>query len=172
MFYCSTIGQKLAHSMNCTFLDADDFHSQSNKEKMRKGVALTEEDRAPWLEALQGALRKNLDGNQQVVLGCSALKQGYREVLRGADGSYKEGSFKSMVNFVLLDAKAEILEDRLRKRLEEGQHFMPVTLLKSQLDTIQIEETEDILRVDATLQPEAVVDTILASHKLEQTTVE
>uniref|UniRef100_A0A7N1A5Y9 Gluconokinase n=1 Tax=Kalanchoe fedtschenkoi TaxID=63787 RepID=A0A7N1A5Y9_KALFE len=167
----STVGQKLAEAMSCTFLDADDFHSQHNKEKMRRGVPLTEEDRLPWLETLQGMLRKNLANGQPVVLGCSALKKGYREVLRSAADGYKPGSFTGEVKFVLLEAKAEVLEARLLKRLAEGKHFMPVTLLQSQLDTLQIDESEGILKVDATLCPDSIVNVIQASHMLEQADV-
>ncbi|CAM8988711.1 unnamed protein product [Rhodiola kirilowii] len=164
----STIGQKLAEAMNCTFLDADDFHSKRNKEKMGKGVPLTEEDRVPWLETLQKMISENLAAGEPVVLGCSALKKGYREVLRSADGSYKQGSFNSKVKFVLLEAKAEVLEERLLKRLAEGQHFMPVSLLQSQLDTLQIDDAEGILKVDATLSPDDIIDVILASDIMKE----
>ncbi|KAA8540132.1 hypothetical protein F0562_026824 [Nyssa sinensis] len=56
----STIGEMLAKVISCSFLDADDFHPQSNKEKMRKGIPLSEEDRIPWLETLRDALRVSL----------------------------------------------------------------------------------------------------------------
>uniref|UniRef100_A0A7N0VNN2 gluconokinase n=1 Tax=Kalanchoe fedtschenkoi TaxID=63787 RepID=A0A7N0VNN2_KALFE len=149
-----SLGKSLQEAMDCMFLDADDFHSQNSKQKMRQGVPLTEEDRFPWLETLQGTLRKNIAMGQQVVLSCSALRKGYREVLRSADESYKQGSFRSRVRFVLLDAKAEVLEARLLRRLAEGKHFM------------QVDQAEGILTVDATLKPEAVVNVIQVSHTL------
>ncbi|CAM8891253.1 unnamed protein product [Rhodiola kirilowii] len=156
----STIGQKLADAMKCTFIEADDFHSQYNKDKMRQGIPLTDEDRLPWLTTLQTTLRNNLSNGQATVLGCSALKNSYREVLRSGDESYKQGSFKSKVKFVLLEAMAEVLEARLRRRIAEGTHYMPVSLLQSQLDTLEIDDAEGILKVDATLSPGDILDAI------------
>ncbi|KAJ4847752.1 hypothetical protein Tsubulata_006932 [Turnera subulata] len=163
----STIIEILAKSLNCNFIDADDFHPQSNKEKMRQGIPLSEEDRIPWLEALRDALRDSLDNGKTILLGCSALQTRYREILRCGDPNYELGSYVSLVvKFVLLDAKAEVLTARLNKRAAEGKHFMPANLLQSQLDLLQIEESEGILRVDATLSPQEVVSTVIASLSL------
>ncbi|KAJ6297001.1 hypothetical protein OIU78_022680 [Salix suchowensis] len=94
----STIGELLAKALDCSFLDADDFHPQSNKDKMHQGIPLTEEDRIPWLEILQDALRESLISGKTVVLSCSALQKRYREILRSADCNYHhDGSFKSAV---------------------------------------------------------------------------
>ncbi|CAL5367902.1 unnamed protein product [Camellia sinensis] len=158
----STIGEMLAKAINCSFLDADDFHPQSNKEKMQKGIPLSEEDRIPWLEVLQNSLRADLVSGKTVILGCSALQKRYREILRSADANYRLGSYLSQVNFVLLDARADVLAARLQKRASEGKHFMPATLLQSQLDLLQIDESEGILKVDATLSPLAIVNAIKA----------
>ncbi|XP_028080264.1 gluconokinase isoform X1 [Camellia sinensis] len=160
----STIGEMLAKAINCSFLDADDFHPQSNKgiEKMQKGIPLSEEDRIPWLEVLQNSLRADLVSGKTVILGCSALQKRYREILRSADANYRLGSYLSLVNFVLLDARADVLAARLQKRASEGKHFMPATLLQSQLDLLQIDESEGILKVDATLSPLAIVNAIKA----------
>ncbi|XP_059624968.1 gluconokinase-like [Cornus florida] len=158
----STIGEMLAKVINCSFLDADDFHSQSSKEKMHKGIPLSEEDRTPWLETLRDVLRASLIGGENVILGCSALQKRYREILRSAHTNYEPGSYVSVVKFVLLDARAEVLSARLEKRAAEGKHFMPASLLQSQLDLLQINESEGILKVDATLSPQTIVDTIRA----------
>ncbi|WCJ27936.1 Gluconokinase [Euphorbia peplus] len=157
----STIGEMLAKVLSCAFLDADDFHSQSNKEKMRKGIPLTEEDRIPWLKSLKDALRESMIGGKTVVLGCSALQKQYREILRSADPVHEIGSYTCAVKFVLLDAKAEVLAERLSKRAEEGSHFMPASLLQSQLQLLQIDDCEKIVKVDATLSPQAIVNTII-----------
>ncbi|KAB5512307.1 hypothetical protein DKX38_029335 [Salix brachista] len=157
----STIGELLAKALDCSFLDADDFHPQSNKDKMHQGIPLTEEDRIPWLEILQDALRESLISGKTVVLSCSALQKRYREILRSADCNYHhDGSFKSTVKFVLLDAKAEVLAERLDKRAAEGKHFMPAKLLQSQLELLQIDDSEAICKVDATLNPQELVNSI------------
>ncbi|KAB1220193.1 putative gluconokinase [Morella rubra] len=156
----STIGAMLAKAMNCSFLDADDYHPISNKEKMRKGTPLSDEDRVPWLETLRDALRAGLSSGKILILGCSALHKQYREILRSADPNYELGSYASVVKFVLLDARAVVLSARLEKRAAEGKHFMPAKLLQSQLDLLQIDEAEGIFKVDATLSPETIVSTI------------
>ncbi|KAK6280650.1 hypothetical protein POUND7_020917 [Theobroma cacao] len=158
----STIGDMLAKVLNCSFLDADDFHPLSNKEKMRQGIPLSEEDRIPWLEMLRDVLKENLVVGKTVVLGCSSLQKHYREILRCADAAYEHGSYATKVQFVLLDAQAEVLAGRLEKRAAEGNHFMPVTLLQSQLDLLHIDDAEGIFKVDATLSPQVIVSTIQA----------
>ncbi|GAV85299.1 SKI domain-containing protein [Cephalotus follicularis] len=156
----STIGQILAKVLNCDFLDADAFHPQSNKEKMRQGIPLSDEDRIPWLKMLRDVLREILVAINTAILGCSSLQTHYREILRSADPDYEPGSYASMVKFVLLDAPVVVLVARLEKRAAKGKHFMPVTLLQSQLDLLQIHDTERILKVDATLSPQSIVNTI------------
>ncbi|GAV76653.1 LOW QUALITY PROTEIN: SKI domain-containing protein, partial [Cephalotus follicularis] len=155
----STIGQILAKVLNCDFLDADDFHPQSNKEKMRQGIPLSDEDRIPWLKMLRDVLREILVAINTAILGCSSLQTHYREILRSADPDYEPGSYACVVKFVLLDAPA-VLAARLEKRVAEGKHFMPVTLLQSQLDLLQIHDSKRILKDDATLSPQSTVNTI------------
>ena len=127
---------------------------------MGVGIPLSEEDRMPWLEALRDAMREYLMNRKGVILGCSALKKQYREILRSADSNYKWGSYVSTVNFILLDAPTEVLNIRLNKRAAEGSHFMPPSLLQSQLDLLEVDDSEGILRVDATLSPESIIDAI------------
>lgn len=158
----STIGHMLAEVMECSFLDADDFHPTSNKEKMHKGIPLSEEDRIPWLETLRDTLRERLLDGKNVVLGCSALQKHYREILRSADPNYRSGSFSSSVKFVLLNVEAKVLAARLQTRAAEGKHFMPPSLLQSQLELLQVDEVEGIWKVDASLSPQAIVGNIQA----------
>ncbi|XP_020540917.1 gluconokinase isoform X2 [Jatropha curcas] len=132
----------------------------SNAEKMRQGIPLLEEDRIPWLGSLRDALRERMTSGKNVVLGCSSLQKRYREILRSADPNYKLGSYVSAVKFVLLDAKVEVLVDRLNRRAAEGKHFMPATLLQSQLDLLQTDDCEGIFKVDAALSPQAIVNAI------------
>ncbi|XP_060674315.1 gluconokinase-like [Ziziphus jujuba] len=156
----TTIGELLAKETNCKFIDADDFHPVLNKEKMCNGIPLSDEDRIPWLEMLQDALKESIENKKTVILGCSALQKRYREILRSGDPNYELASYASVVKFVLLDAYAEVLAARLEKRVAEGKHFMPATLLQSQLDLLQIDDCEGILKVDATLSPQVIVKTI------------
>ncbi|KAI5056533.1 hypothetical protein GOP47_0028351 [Adiantum capillus-veneris] len=81
----STIGKSLAESIGCSFLDADDFHSEESKEKMKQGIPLIDFDRLPWLETLRDTLIDYILREKTVVLACSALKPSYRELLRTAD---------------------------------------------------------------------------------------
>ncbi|KAM2199927.1 hypothetical protein ACFX1X_002310 [Malus domestica] len=103
----STIGEMLARETNSSFIDADDFHPQSNKEKMRKGIPLTEEDRMPWLEKLRNGVRDKLLGGGTVILGCSALQKRYREILRSADPNYCWYMVQPMINVLDYSSKQE-----------------------------------------------------------------
>ena len=81
----TTVGQLLAQELDWHFYDANDFHSASNIEKMRGGVALTDEDRWPWLESLRELIEQCLAAGENAVLACSALKEAYRRRLRVSD---------------------------------------------------------------------------------------
>lgn len=132
--------------------------------KMQSGIPLSEEDRLPWLEKLRDVLKASIVNGEMLILGCSALKKKYREILRSADPNYNSGTCMSVVKFVLLDAPAEVFAARLEERAAEGKHFMPSTLLQSQLDSLKIHPSEGIFKVDATLSPQVIVQTILASN--------
>lgn len=129
-------------------------------EKMQKGIPLSEEDRIPWLETLRDALSNSLVHDRSVVLGCSALQKHYRDILRSADPNYKPGIDVCAVKFVLLDVQADVLAVRVEKRAAEGKHFMPAKLLQSQLELLQVDDSEGIYRIDATQSPQAIVKII------------
>ncbi|XP_074320418.1 gluconokinase [Silene latifolia] len=156
----STIGNLLAEALNCPFLDADDFHPQSNKEKMSRGIPLSDDDRVPWLQVICQALKEYITCGKKAVLACSALRNTYREIIRTSDPSYVPGGPCSSLKFVLLDVPVEVLSDRLKKRLAGGQHFMPPNLLKSQLELLEIDASEGVVQVDATQTPSVIVDII------------
>ncbi|XP_039135273.1 gluconokinase isoform X2 [Dioscorea cayenensis subsp. rotundata] len=152
----------LAKSLGCNFIEADDYHSQANKEKMSRAIPLNDEDRVPWLEALSGAIRKYMMNGETLTLTCSALQNKYREILRSADPNYKPGNYTTCrVKFVCLVAPAEVIAERIKIRSNDGKHFMPATLLQSQLDLLQINEDEQINKIDATLKLQSIVDSIL-----------
>uniref|UniRef100_A0A0D3GC17 gluconokinase n=1 Tax=Oryza barthii TaxID=65489 RepID=A0A0D3GC17_9ORYZ len=164
----STVAALLAETLGCSFIEADDYHSQANKAKMSKGIPLTDGDRIPWLEALRDAVRERLDHGEDVAVSCSALQQKYREILREGDCSFRSGSgsySSCRVKFVCLEASAEVIADRIRRRSMEGEHFMPASLLQSQLDLLQIDEAEGITVVDATVHPNAIVHDTIARFR-------
>src|SRR4051812_24404070 len=78
----TTVGTLLAQQLGWIFADADDFHTPANKEKMSKGIALTDADRGPWLDAIHDAMARWQSGGTNAVVACSALKQAYRDLLR------------------------------------------------------------------------------------------
>ena len=106
----TTIGVALAQSLGWRFLDADEFHSPANVEKMRSGVGLTDTDRAPWLAAMRDALERALTTDTSVILACSALKERYRRALTPEAAG-------SQIRFVYLHADEAVLRDRLAHRV-------------------------------------------------------
>jgi carbohydrate kinase (thermoresistant glucokinase family) len=150
----TAIGKMLAKKLGWPFHDADDFHPKENVEKMRAGIALSDEDRKLWLEKIRANIQGWLKHRQSTILACSALKQAYRDIL---------GVNQSTVRTVYLKGSYELL----RKRIEERQHpYMDKNLLRSQLDTL--EEPKDGLTVDISATPEIIVGTIIKSLKLNQ----
>ncbi|MFL5614665.1 MAG: gluconokinase [Gemmatimonadaceae bacterium] len=150
----TTVGKPLAESLGWLFLDADDFHSPENVERMRHGIALTDAERAPWLATIRAALDRSLESGVNVVLACSALKADYRQALIPLHA-------EKSVCFVYLRADAAVLRERLAHR--EG-HYAGPSLLKSQLDTL--EEPADALWVDASRPPEEIIARIRETLRL------
>jgi gluconokinase len=129
----TTVGQALAQELHWQFVDADDFHTAANIAKMRAGIPLNDADRAPWLQALRGAITQWIAEAKSVVLACSALKQAYRNHLAVAPE----------VRLVFLRADFELIAQRLEDRHE---HYMNPALLKSQFETL--EPPQDAVSVD------------------------
>ncbi len=135
----TTIGKMLAQKIQWQFKDADDFHPQTNIDKMHRGEALTDEDRRPWLELLRQEIDRAFQANVNLILACSALKAPYRQVLD--DGTDR-------IKFVYLKGSIELIQQRLKKR---HGHFMNPQLLKSQFD--DLEEPDDAIVVDISRDP-------------------
>lgn len=128
------IGTEVARALGWDFQDADAYHSDANVEKMRSGQPLTDADRWPWLDSLNGMLRER----SHVVLACSALKAGYRRrLLEGLAG-------EALV--VYLHASPQTLTARLQGR--QG-HYMPAALLDSQFAALEMPGSDEALWVDA-----------------------
>jgi gluconokinase len=132
----TTVGSRLASDLGWPFYDADDFHPPENVAKMARGIALTDADRGPWLKAIRKRIDETTAANGHAAIGCSALKESYRHVLR--DGA--------PVAFAWLTGPRALLAERLRHRVG---HFMNPALLDSQLQTL--EEPAYAVRVEIAL---------------------
>ncbi len=141
----TTIGSLLARELNWDFYDADDFHPQSNREKMSQGVPLTDEDRANWLFVLRNLLTQNEKTGESTILACSALKESYRSILQ----------INQQVHFVYLKGTYEQIEERLKNR---SGHFMSAKMLSSQFEIL--EEPTNTLVVNIQNSPEEIVSLI------------
>lgn len=146
----STLAKTLAEAIDARFLDADDFHPPENVAKMSAGQPLTDEDRAGWLTKLNDELQAGVARGEILVLACSALKRDYRRQLRAG-----------IVNFttVFLDGAREVLEHRLQTR---SAHFMPASLLDSQLATLERPNPDETVVIDFECPLEKAVESVRA----------
>lgn len=119
----SSVGVALAVTCGLAFVDGDDLHPRANIDKMASGLPLSDTDRAPWLADVGHCLA---DTPGPVVIGCSALKHSYRDMIRAA--------VPEPVRFLHLDAPRDVLVGRVQGR---AGHFMPAALLDSQLATLE-----------------------------------
>jgi gluconokinase len=145
----STIGTLLAERIGAEFADGDDYHPLANKQKMAAGHPLNDEDRKPWLETLNGIIRRWHEAGKGGVLACSALKEKYRKTL-------ETGLPESAMTFVWLDPPKDLIAERLSERKHE---FMNPNLLDSQLQTL--EPPSDALRIVNDRSPDEIVSQIL-----------
>jgi len=143
----TAVGKRVAQKFNWIFLDADDFHPPANIEKMKHGIPLNDQDRAPWLQRLHDELQHQLAEGHSVILACSALKESYRSVLRDEAIPPK---------FVYLDVDPETIRDRLQHRTA---HFFPKELMESQFATL--EKPKDAIIIDARKPLAEVVDLVI-----------
>jgi gluconokinase len=148
----TTVGKLLASQLGWEFADADDFHPQSNVKKIRHGIALTDEDREPWLDRLREAIVRWIAEGKSVILACSALKRSYRAKL----------CVGPQVRFVYLKGSAALIADRLRSR---HGHFAGESILASQL--ADLEEPEKAITVDITGTPEQIAAEIKRALAME-----
>lgn len=148
----STLGALLAQALDCPFLEGDSYHSAQAVEKMRGGAALTDADRWPWLDRLGAAIAVTVAERGVAVAACSALKRVYRDRLRTAIGV--------PVHFILLDQDRAELLARLGNR---PGHYMPASLLDSQLATLEPPAPEEgAMILTADMPPNALRDRVLA----------
>lgn len=149
----TTISQALAQALGWHFSDADAFHTPAAKDKMKRGIPLNDQDRSPWLQALQSMIDLWLLTGQNAVLACSALKSKYRHVLRCDD---------PRVQLVYVQGSYELLFERLKHR---QNHFMKENMLQSQFDTLEEPIPSEALYVDAAKPSRVIVQEILQRLK-------
>jgi carbohydrate kinase (thermoresistant glucokinase family) len=153
----TTVGKQLAARLGWRFEDGDKFHPAGNVAKMSAGQPLTDDDRWPWLKAIAAEIDRVCAGGEHVVIGCSALKRSYREILVHG---------RTDTRLVYLDGTEALIAGRLSRR--KG-HFMPPGLLKSQFATLEppaADEHPVTVSIDARV--EVIVDGILRQLEVRQ----
>ncbi len=142
----TTIGTMLAEALHCAFVEGDTFHPAANIEKMSRGIPLTDADREPWLAAIHARILAAEQRGECLVVGCSALKQQYRDFLnRGTH-----------IIWVYLKGAEELIAARIALRRE---HYMKAGMLPSQF--ADLEEPGDALVADISRPPEVILDDLL-----------
>jgi gluconokinase len=146
----STVGERLARALRVEFVEGDAFHPPENVARMAAGIALTDADRQGWLRALAARIAQAQAAGRGLVVACSALRRSYRDVLRGS----------AAPTFVMLRAARPVLERRLDRRVG---HYMPASLLDSQLATLEPPgPDENAIDIDASQPADAIVAAVLA----------
>ena len=152
----STVGEKLAVALAARFIDGDSLHPEANKKLMAAGVPLNDENRRPWLDLVAAALAQ-ADGKTGTVVACSALKGSYRErILAGGPNTF----------FIHLAGSREVLAERMSSR---AAHFMPLSLLDSQLATLEtLADDEPGATFDVALPMDTIVEQAIAALELNR----
>lgn len=147
----TVVGTALAAALGIRFVEGDAFHPPDNVTRMAAGIPLTDDDRYGWLLALASQLRMAREVGDAIVLSCSALKRSYRDLLRSGDDT---------VRFICLVGEERLLRARLETR---GGHFMPASLLQSQLATLELPMAdEQAWTFDVAATPAQIVSAIVA----------
>jgi gluconokinase len=138
----TTIGELLAKRLGWDFIEGDDYHPRENVAKMAAGIPLDDDDRWPWLDALNQRIRHE----REAVVTCSALKESYRRRLLDGVAEFR---------LVYLHAPKAVIAERVAGR---KHRYMPASLLDSQFATL--EAPEKALKIDVSGEPQASVDAI------------
>jgi gluconokinase len=147
----SLIGAALARALRIDFVEGDAYHSAENVKRMTSGVPLTDEDRAQWLQSLAARIVEAKRAGGGLVMTCSALKRTYRDVLRAGAPE---------LQLVFLRGSRALLAERIASR---RGHFMPPSLLESQLGTLQEPAADEAAWVcDISETPQHIVDELVA----------
>ncbi|QGF25129.1 AAA family ATPase [Raineyella fluvialis] len=146
----STVAHGLAARLGWPMAEGDEFHSVENIAKMASGHPLTDDDRWPWLDRIVEWTAQQDRAGHCTLVTCSALRRAYRDRLRTAPGR---------TVFVHLVGSADVVADRLAHRTD---HFMPSSLLPSQLATLEpLGSDEDGFSIDIEQDVDEVLDSIV-----------
>ncbi|MEC9484223.1 MAG: gluconokinase [Halomonas sp.] len=148
----SHIGRAVAKALACRYIDGDDYHSTASIDKMSRGEPLTDDDRKEWLQTLSAIYRDHHTRGEPLVLGCSALKKRYRNILR-------QGAPNLLILY--LHGDRDVLLERLAKR--QSHFFRGEHMLDSQLATLEIPEKSEAVHVDIRMTPDEIVTTFIDS---------
>lgn len=152
----SSIGAGFASATGASFVDGDDLHPEANITKMAAGIPLNDADRAPWLAEVGKTFAHH---DLPLVIGCSALKRSYRDIIRDNAGG--------PVTFLHLEGSRDVIAARMAVR---SGHFMPPALLDSQFDTLEVPESDEAaVSVNIDQTPEAIVAALVACFQKETT---
>lgn len=143
----SVVAQRLSSALNIPCLDGDFLHPRHNVDKMANGQALDDDDRLPWLQALNQAAYAMLRTNPNSLMVCSALKKNYRDILRQNNAG---------IRFIFLNGNKDVVKERLQQR--KG-HFFKATMLDSQFNTLENPDVDekDIITIDINQTLDSVV---------------
>jgi gluconokinase len=149
----TTVASRLAQRLGWDFAEADTFHSAANVRKMQSGIALTDADRCPWLDAIAAWMEGARREGRHCVVACSALKRAYRERLKAGHDD---------VRFVYLRGAYETIAARMAGR---AGHYMPPSLLQSQFDALEEPASdENALVLSNEMPPDQIVEAVLAAR--------
>ena len=148
----TSVGEELARRLGGVFEDADDFHTDEAKAKMRSGTPLTDEDRWPWYAKLRARIVEMRQQTPHYLLACSALKKAYRDKLRADDEP-------SQIAFFFLDGSFELIRNRMARRVG---HYMPVSLLESQFAILEPPPAAEAIRVSIDQDVDGIVSETLS----------
>lgn len=144
----STVGASLSEQLDIPYRDGDDLHSTEAVEKMRAGIALTDDDRWPWLDRIADALRSQAP----LIIGCSALRRIYRDRIRAGAGGE--------VTFVHLAGDRDLIASRMAAR---SGHYMPLSLLDSQFATLERPGPDEAIEVTIDQPMASIVGKVLSN---------
>lgn len=153
----STLGEAFAARYGWVYRDGDSFHPPQNVAKMSAGIALTDEDRWPWLRAIAAWLAEHREAGRHAVVACSALKRAYRDILVGGE--------PDEVRIVFLDGSRDLIGERMARR---RNHYMPTSLLDSQFAALEPPSPDErpvVIPVDAT--PDEMLRALVSALETE-----